>query len=313
MEAPTATGGNGAQANGSAHRDGVDEEERIMRSFAGMLRRWWPLILAIASVSATIAYQLNGASKGAYTSRMTLFVPGPSPAESGTGQRLLPDFTLPSSRANHLARSSGMLDHLIARYNLQDHYGIGNTDPLWHARTSELLLHNMVVRSVDANVVEIAISDGDRDMAFHLTAEAGNELTRMVERDVTRELERVVGVYSKVVDALVNARGNNAMHAGDVGGGSVLAGTSGAMNTRVNMEIAAALLHDHDLSGTIVIRSAWPDVRSSTTASLVGYLALVFIGALAACIVVMALWARHGLFMKHLFTRPVAETGRGGR
>ena len=189
--------GGPVQGNGDGHENGGPRTVSLKASgtLIDRLRatRVWMLSIVLLAVGiAAVKMYLDPVQ---YSSSAVLLFAEQDPLAATSQARPSTDAT----QLYQLAASTEMFDHLIARFDLYDHYEVDTLRPLHYAETVSLLQRNMSVNLLDVNCLAITVRDAGRAMAAAMANEAFSKLQDITEQRSLAQMQRAVATYQQVI------------------------------------------------------------------------------------------------------------------
>ena len=98
--------------------------------------------------------------------------------------------------------STELVDHLISKFNLYDHYGIDTISKDAYAKCFNAVSNNVAVSITPYNAVKITVKDKDRILASRIANEILNQVDDLNEQMVIARKKQVVHEYDVLLDEL---------------------------------------------------------------------------------------------------------------
>lgn len=324
--------GGPVQGNGDGHENGGPRTVSLKASgtLIDRLRatRVWMLSIVLLAVGiAAVKMYLDPVQ---YSSSAVLLFAEQDPLAATSQARPSTDAT----QLYQLAASTEMFDHLIARFDLYDHYEVDTLRPLHYAETVSLLQRNMSVNLLDVNCLAITVRDAGRAMAAAMANEAFSKLQDITEQRSLAQMQRAVATYQQVIQhtedryreqsehllelvtefkelsgPYADPRSpNDPMTKLDIKLGELSARLSVAnedlMNAMKKQEISLALSQKENLPDVFLVRRAMEDINTWEPWVVVRTLLLVGSLTLICCVIAVTLWFKHGHELKEYLTTP---------
>ncbi len=160
-------------------------------------KRWVFLAMAIACVISSWVYWVNPPM---YSSTVSFYVLAP-PVSDKDKPIYLSLYTDPVT-LRHIATSTAMYDHLIDRFDLQQHYGVPKGTPDERAILHQMLQVRVGVDLRESEVVAVQVLDKERTMAAALANEVYAASDSMLRAEQQAQLDAQIRVYDQVIDSM---------------------------------------------------------------------------------------------------------------
>ena len=160
-------------------------------------KRWVFLAMAVACTISSWVYWIN---PPLYSSTVSFYVLAP-PVSDKDKPIYLSLYTDPVT-LRHIATSTAMYDHLIAKYDLQRHYGVPKGTPNERAILHQMLLARVGVDLRESEVVAVQVRDKERTMAAVIANEVFTACDSMLRAEQHAQLGAQVRVYDQVIDSM---------------------------------------------------------------------------------------------------------------
>lgn len=177
----------------------VTENSRMMSASLQELvthKRWVFAAMAIAFALSTWIYWRN---PPLYDSTVSFYVL--APPVSDKDEPIYLSLQTDPITLRHIATSTAMFDHLVAKYDLQTHYGIPNGTPDERAILHQMLQSRVTVDLRESEIVSVMVKDSDRAMAALLANELYTACDSMLRADQQIQLAGQIRVYDQVIDS----------------------------------------------------------------------------------------------------------------
>jgi hypothetical protein len=276
--------------------------------------RYW--LLAVTLVSFMLSVAWNERNRPLFHSTVVIYVDEPpmSP-ELMASMGQMPNNGI--RRLFHEARSTGIIDHLVERFDLGRHYAIPKSTTYRRERIAQRLHARMDVRTLDQNSLAITVKDGDRDMAARLANAVYTELVKRNEARSTADLRRNKRLYDQMMKDMskrvrqdeqrMRSLLDSAMAAQIASGGSgapwldllSLATRMGATGQEMAFarradQIGAALTQKVPMTRLVLIRKATRDLSTVPLLEVFLKVLLMTLAPVILAVVLMLAWREHG-------------------
>lgn len=313
-----------ATGNGTnGHRRSVALQVPLSR-YLGR-RVWWMLVAAVITCAlAAVWFALNPVPF-----RSTVVLHYSSPRQERAEPTTLPQVPTHGAWLAEQARSTAMTDHLIGAFDLYAHYGIDRSSGLYHEAATALLQRNISPVLGDGDILSITVSDRDRSTAAAMANTIYTRLWAMAEEEVAGTLRREIAIHREVIErtqarfdstartiaALMDGREpaseRHAAVRDDLRGlvMQLSVANDGLKDALMRQEIIATAAGDEKAPQVTLIRKAQEDAFTRPVVTMIWNLVFTFFGTLAALVLGMTLWYKHGGEFTEYFTLP---DGQGG-
>ena len=105
------------------------------------------------------------------------------------------------NRMFHLAKSSEMVDHLVKKFNLYDHYGINPNSPMHYESISARVKGSINIIPAQFNAMLIVVKDLDKYMAAKIANEIYYKLDAMNKEFIVANVERKIKIYNQLLSS----------------------------------------------------------------------------------------------------------------
>lgn len=283
--------------------------------------RWILLVAVITCAMAAVWFTMNPVPF-----RSTVVLHYSSPRQERTEPNTLPQVPTHGAWLAEQARSTAMTDHLIGAFDLYAHYGIDRSNGLFHETATVLLQRNIGPVLGDGNILSITVSDRDRSTAAAMANEIYARLWAMAEEEAAGTLRREIAIHREVIErtqarfdstartiaALMDGRKPaSEQHAAvrDELRGLIVrlsVANDGLKDALMRQEIIATATGDEKAPQVTLIRKALEDAITRPEVTMIWNLVFIFFGTLAATLLGMTLWYKHGGEFTEYFTLPDA-------
>jgi len=140
-----------------------------------------------------------------YSATATFFMSDPVVTSIATSEIKQIDFINQLENVNRvyqLVRSTEVLDHLIKKFNLLQHYAIDTTAEFYHEDAIDILYKRIEVKKNPSNSISVTVQDSYRYMAAELANEAVAYVDDLNKKLLRGKINQKVSIYSSMITDL---------------------------------------------------------------------------------------------------------------
>ena len=195
------------QDNQKHHHWETSSSVNDLISLAGFISRYrWTFLLICTGVLASCFYFYH--TRTYYTSRITFLVNSSNVAEvlwdrSPDGSIDVVNDDRGFNRINQIVFSSQMIDYLISKFDLYDHYKIPRESKNSYMRVAGILKRRMGVSMTKTKIITVQISDGlDYNVAANMANAIGKKINDINRQITIENLTRKTEIFESLAKDL---------------------------------------------------------------------------------------------------------------